>query len=159
MKFQRTQLQNFQAKVHLWHIFFALLTMNGWLTAGLKFRENNRLLQGTSGLKEFLQYLQHLQGLRAHQVLLLLQQILALPKYIESLNYYYYSKGKGAHQPKAHTAGAYMYTGFHSMKHAQEYCYSPLDGVLVQGYPLTLTLNLPPPPPRSNLPVPIYTHG
>ena len=60
-------------KVHLWHIFFALPTMNGRLTAGLKFRENNRLLQGTSGLKEFLQYLQHLHRLRAHQVLLLLQ--------------------------------------------------------------------------------------
>ena len=38
--------------------------------------------------------------------------------------------GKGAHEPKAQTAGAY--TGFRSMKHAQEYCYYPLDGMLVQ---------------------------
>ena len=34
-------------------------------------------------------------------------------------------KGKGAHKPKVQTAGAY--TGFRSMKHAYEYCYSPLD--------------------------------
>ena len=38
-------------------------------------------------------------------------------------------KGKGAHEPKAHTARAH--TGFHSMKYAQEYCYSPLDRMLV----------------------------
>ena len=61
-----------QESASLAHIFF-LLAMNGRLTAELKFRENNRPLQGTTGLREFLQYLQHLQGLRAHQVLLLLQ--------------------------------------------------------------------------------------
>ena len=38
-------------------------------------------------------------------------------------------KGKGTHEPKAQMAGAH--TGFHSMKHAQEYCYSPLDRMLV----------------------------
>ena len=37
--------------------------------------------------------------------------------------------GKGAHEPKAQTAEAY--TGFRNMKHAYEYCYSPLDGMLV----------------------------
>ena len=39
------------------------------------------------------------------------------------------------------TAGAY--TGYLSMKHAWEYCYSPLDGMLVH---LRVT---PPPPPQS----------
>ena len=38
-------------------------------------------------------------------------------------------KGKGAHEPKAQTAKAYL--GFLSVKHAKEYCYSPLDGMLV----------------------------
>ena len=33
-------------------------------------------------------------------------------------------KGKGANKPRAQTAGTY--TGFRSMKHAQEYSYSPL---------------------------------
>ena len=33
------------------------------------------------------------------------------------------------HEPKAQTAGAYP--GFISMKHLQEYCYSPLDRMLV----------------------------
>ena len=41
----------------------------------------------------------------------------------------YKVKGKGAHEPKAHTAGAY--TGFRSMKQDKEYCYSFLDGMLV----------------------------
>ena len=35
------------------------------------------------------------------------------------------SKGKGAHKPKAQTAGAYP--GFLSMKHAEENCDSNLD--------------------------------
>ena len=38
-------------------------------------------------------------------------------------------KSKGAHEPKAQTAGASP--GFLSMKHAKEYCYCPLDGMLV----------------------------
>ena len=38
-------------------------------------------------------------------------------------------KGKGAQKPKAQTAGSYP--SFLSIKHAQEYCYSPLDGMVV----------------------------
>ena len=38
-------------------------------------------------------------------------------------------KGKGAHMPKAQMARVNL--GFLSMKHAIEYCYSPLDGMLV----------------------------
>ena len=38
-------------------------------------------------------------------------------------------KGKGVHKPKAQMARAYP--SFLSMKHAEEYCYSPLDGMLV----------------------------
>ena len=38
-------------------------------------------------------------------------------------------KGKGAHELKAKTSAAYP--GFLSMKHAQDYCYSTLDGTLV----------------------------
>ena len=45
----------------------------------------------------------------------------------------------------AQTAGAYL--GFFSMKHALEYCYSPLDGMLVHRWV----------PPSSMTPAPIYT--
>ena len=55
-------------------------------------------------------------------------------------------KGKGAHGPKSQTAGAY--TSFHSMNHAQEYCYSSLDGLLVHCRV----------PPNRMLLVPIYIH-
>ena len=48
---------------------------------------------------------------------------------ISMLNLIKIKKGKGAHEPKAHTARAY--TSFHSMKNAKEYCYSPLDRMLV----------------------------
>ena len=41
----------------------------------------------------------------------------------------YVKRGKGTHDPKAQMAGAYP--GFLSMKYAQEYCYYPLDGMLV----------------------------
>ena len=37
-------------------------------------------------------------------------------------------RGKGAYKANAQTAKGYP--GFLSMKHAQEYCYSPLDGML-----------------------------
>ena len=36
---------------------------------------------------------------------------------------------KGANEPRAKTAGAYP--RFHCMRRAREYCYSPLDGKLV----------------------------
>ena len=54
---------------------------------------------------------------------------------------------KGVQEPKAQTAGAYP--GFLSMKHALEYCYSPLDGMLVRRRAT----------PSSISPVPIYTPG
>ena len=38
-------------------------------------------------------------------------------------------RGKGAQDPKAQTDRTYP--GFFIMKHASEYCYSPLDGMLV----------------------------
>ena len=38
-------------------------------------------------------------------------------------------RGKGTHKPEAQMAGDYP--GFLSMKYAQEYCYSPVDGMLV----------------------------
>ena len=62
------------------------------------------------------------------------------------------TRGKGAHDPKAQTAGAYP--DFLSVKHAQEYCYSPLVGMLVHR-----RVTSPPPPPNSMSPVPIYTPG
>ena len=61
------------------------------------------------------------------------------------------TRGKGAHDPKAQTAGAYP--DFLSVKHAQEYCYSPLVGMLVHRRVTS------PPPPNSMSPVPIYTPG
>ena len=42
---------------------------------------------------------------------------------------YLSSKAKGVYEPKAQTAGAYP--SLISMKHALEYCYSPLAGMLV----------------------------
>ena len=61
--------------------------------------------------------------------------------------YHVTGKGKGAHKPKAHTAGAY--TDFRSMKHAWEYCCSSWTGYWsIAGLPLS-----------SVLPVPIYTPG
>ena len=36
---------------------------------------------------------------------------------------------KGENEPRAQTAGAYPC--FHCMRHAREFCYSPLDGKLV----------------------------
>ena len=62
--------------------------------------------------------------------------------------FFTFKVGKGAHEPKAHTAGAY--TGFRSMRQVQEYCYSPLDRMLVHP---RIT------PPSSMSPVPIYTPG
>ena len=45
------------------------------------------------------------------------------------LGYNIRHKGKCAHEPRTQTAGAYP--AFVSMKHAKEYCYSPLYGMLV----------------------------
>ena len=47
------------------------------------------------------------------------------------LNFHYYLGKKSAHEPKAQMARAY--SGFLSMKHAKENCYSLLDGMLVHG--------------------------
>ena len=43
--------------------------------------------------------------------------------------YILYMYSKGAYEPKAQIAGAYFV--FLLMKHAEEYCYSPLDRKLV----------------------------
>ena len=45
------------------------------------------------------------------------------------LGYNIRHKGKSAHEPRTQAAGAYP--AFVSMKHAKEYCYSPLYGMLV----------------------------
>ena len=44
-------------------------------------------------------------------------------------NIFILGKGNSTLEPKAQTAGAYH--GFLNMRHAQEYCYSSLDGMLV----------------------------
>ena len=54
--------------------------------------------------------------------------------------YILYMYSKGAYEPKAQIAGAYFV--FLLMKHAKEYCYSPLDRKLVHR-------RVTPPPPHT----------
>ena len=91
----------------------------------------------------FILLLKHSRKLKEAFQIISQKTIVGCPWVISWLSYC--TTSKGPHEPKAQTAGAYL--GFFSMKHALEYCYSPLDGMLVHRWV----------PPSSMTPVPIYT--